>query len=147
MDVIILTIEFLQKEISELEPKIKSIEDQFSNTLPSAEWDRLRQKTRESIDTFQKNLQERKRTKFIRDQEDYLKDRVYRWRSQDTNPPYRPSVHRFSASSGSDSDSYPTSSNRFLGARYTPGEKRGGARGRPGHVPRMQTRSQALFTT
>ncbi|XP_075188198.1 uncharacterized protein LOC142260821 [Anomaloglossus baeobatrachus] len=144
MDIIVLTIEYLQKEITELTPKIHSIEDQLSNTLSTTEWDKLKLKTKETIAGFQKTLQDRKRLKFIRDQEDYARHRVYRWRFMDFNSTRRPNYNRYSASSSSDSESYSSNSSRFLDTRQHPGGRQGGVRGRPNPSYRIQTRSQGI---
>ncbi|KAM4049971.1 uncharacterized protein ACNLHF_012695 [Anomaloglossus baeobatrachus] len=145
MDIIVLTIEFLQKEIEELGPKIRSIEDQLTNCLPSAEWDKIHKKTQETILDFKKTLQERKRQKFVRDQEDYSRDRVYRWRSFDNfsrRPAGSSGPSRFSASSGSDSDSFFSRPPHFLEQRQSTRGRPGGGRGKAYTPHRVQTRSQ-----
>ncbi|KAM4043968.1 uncharacterized protein ACNLHF_008078 [Anomaloglossus baeobatrachus] len=149
MDIIILTIEFLQKEIEDLGQNISSIEQQLQNTIPSTEWDRIHSKTKENIAEFRRTLQERKRSKFIRDQEDYSKNRVYRWQFTEDNP-RRPAFHnRYSSSSGSDTEQYTSRQSRFLVQRTNQRGKRGAVRGATGTVPtyHVQTRSQALSST
>ncbi|KAM4034656.1 LOW QUALITY PROTEIN: uncharacterized protein ACNLHF_021323 [Anomaloglossus baeobatrachus] len=96
MDIIILTIEFLQKEIEDLGHNISSIEQQLQNTIPTAEWERIHSKTKATIAEFSKTLQERKRSKFLRDQEDYAKNRVYRWQFVE-DIPRRPTQYHCTA--------------------------------------------------
>ncbi|KAM4024097.1 uncharacterized protein ACNLHF_000039 isoform 1-T17 [Anomaloglossus baeobatrachus] len=148
MDLIILTIEFLQAEIEDLGKNITCIEQQLQNTVPSTEWDRIHTKTKDNIAEFRKILQDRKRQKFLRDQEDYSKNRVYRWQyCEDT--PRRPAFHnRYSSSSGSDTDQYSSRQPHFLAQRSGPRGKRGAVRGAVGSTStyRVQTRSQAPST-
>ncbi|CAJ0963058.1 unnamed protein product [Ranitomeya imitator] len=79
LDIILLTVDFLQTAISESEGKIASIEEQLSTLLPAADWSSLKAKTDKVIEEHRKFLQERKRSKFQRDSEDYSQNRVYRW--------------------------------------------------------------------
>ncbi|XP_077154317.1 uncharacterized protein LOC143817102 [Ranitomeya variabilis] len=79
LDIILLTIEFLQEAIKETEEKITTIETQLTSTLTSTEFNTLKSKVDSILSTHQKTLEERKRTKFQRDTEDYLSNRVYRW--------------------------------------------------------------------
>ncbi|KAM4048698.1 uncharacterized protein ACNLHF_008074 [Anomaloglossus baeobatrachus] len=127
MDIIILTIEFLQKEIEDLGQNISSIEQQLQNTVPSTEWDRIHSKTKENIAEFRRTLQERKRSKFIRDQEDYSKNRVYRWQFTEDNPRRPAFYNRYSSSSGSDTEQYTSRQSRFLVQRTNQRGKRGAA--------------------
>ncbi|CAJ0921339.1 unnamed protein product [Ranitomeya imitator] len=78
-DIILLTIEYLQKAIKNTEEKIESIETQLTATLNTTELSTLKSKIDSSLVTYQRSLEERKRTKFQRDTEDYLSNKVYRW--------------------------------------------------------------------
>ncbi|KAM4031977.1 uncharacterized protein ACNLHF_019374 [Anomaloglossus baeobatrachus] len=140
MDLILLTIEYLDKEIEDISANITTIEHQFQNTLSSTEYNNLKAKTESTISEFRKTLQTRKRTKFQRDQEDYQKNQVYTWRSSGFSQPRRfPYSGHYASSNSSDSEQNPSRSS-FLGPRHLPRGKRGGVRD---HVPRtMTTRSQ-----
>ncbi|CAJ0931627.1 unnamed protein product [Ranitomeya imitator] len=83
-DIILLTIEYLQEAIKSTEEKIESIETQLTATLNSTELSTLKNKIDASLVSYQRSLEERKRTKFQRDTEDYLSNKVYRW--EDTAP-------------------------------------------------------------
>ncbi|CAJ0960947.1 unnamed protein product [Ranitomeya imitator] len=78
-DIILLTIEYLQEAIKTTEEKITSIETQLTTTLNSTEFSTLKSKVDSILSTHQRNLEERKRSKFQRDTEDYLTNKVYRW--------------------------------------------------------------------
>ncbi|CAJ0951816.1 unnamed protein product [Ranitomeya imitator] len=84
MDIIIFTIEYLQKEITEMDKQIEGIQQQLTSTLTTDKFDTLKQKIDKTIDDFKNVLQERKRTKFLRDTEDYHRNTVYRWRDVNT---------------------------------------------------------------
>ncbi|XP_069610580.1 vomeronasal type-2 receptor 26-like [Ranitomeya imitator] len=71
MDIMLLTIEYLQKEISEMDKQIEAIQLQLNNTLSSDKFESLKQKIDKTIDEFRNVLQDRKRSKFLRDTEDY----------------------------------------------------------------------------
>ncbi|XP_077117122.1 uncharacterized protein LOC143773609 [Ranitomeya variabilis] len=142
LDIIVLTVEYLQKEISEIRKNIQAIESQLAATLPSAEWSTLKEKTDKIITEHQKNLQDRKRQKFQRDNDDYLSNRVYRWSDSNTFTSWRrrPMQRRFdSHSSGSDS-SVGSTRPPFLGKGRRGGYQHGDQS--DGRGERMTTRSQ-----
>ncbi|XP_077111244.1 uncharacterized protein LOC143767108 [Ranitomeya variabilis] len=105
LDIIILTIEFLQKAIIETKQNIQNIETQLSSTLSSTEWSTLKTKTEKTLAEHQKVLQERKRAKFQRDTDDYANNRVYKWTDSSTSTRRQPRYPRRDGyySSGSDS--------------------------------------------
>ncbi|CAJ0921450.1 unnamed protein product [Ranitomeya imitator] len=78
-EIILLTIEYLQEAIKTTEEKITSIETQLTTTLSNTEFSTLKGKVDSILSTHQKTLEERKITKFQRDTEDYLTNKVYRW--------------------------------------------------------------------
>ncbi|CAJ0968586.1 unnamed protein product [Ranitomeya imitator] len=83
-DIILLTIEYLQEAIKSTEEKIESIETQLTATLNTTELSTLKNKIDASLISYQRSLEERKRTKYQRDAEDYSSNKVYRW--EDTAP-------------------------------------------------------------
>ncbi|CAJ0948250.1 unnamed protein product, partial [Ranitomeya imitator] len=158
MDVILLTIEYLQKEksfiifffllypvISEMDKQIEVIQQQLSSTVASDKFDSLKQKIDKTIDDFKYMLQERKRSKFLHDTEDYHRKTVYKWR--DTNIQRDQRQFRrdyFTTSSSSESESNPRTTSPFLEQRRGRSNK-GRRAGAPDHVngsARTRTRSQ-----
>ncbi|CAJ0968878.1 unnamed protein product [Ranitomeya imitator] len=118
MDIMLLTIEYLQKEISEMDKQIEVIQQQLSNTLTNDKFDSLKQKIDKTMEEFRNVLQERKRSKFLRDTEDYHRRSVYRWR--DTNVQRDRRQYRrdfFTTSSSSDNDSSSRATSPFLEQR------------------------------
>ncbi|XP_069587600.1 uncharacterized protein [Ranitomeya imitator] len=129
-DIILLTIEYLQEAIKTTEEKIESIETQLTSTLSSTEFTTLKGKVDSILTIHQKTLEERKRTKFQRDIEDYLTNNVYKWEDSFPKRP-RPRYRRTpggnyhsggsspaggsSAGSGSETGGAHTSGLRFLG--------------------------------
>ncbi|XP_071972392.1 uncharacterized protein [Engystomops pustulosus] len=82
-DLILLTVETLQKKIAESSTNLKSIEQQLSTSLSPEEWSKLREKVDRTISEFRLDTENKKRQKFLRDTEDYQQKRVYKW--QDPN--------------------------------------------------------------
>ncbi|CAJ0941778.1 unnamed protein product [Ranitomeya imitator] len=78
MDLILLMVDYLHKEIPIIENEIASIESQLRNTLSQEEFNKIKTQTEKVIVEFQSQLQERKRLKFIRDSDDYQHGEVYR---------------------------------------------------------------------
>lgn len=145
----VLTIEFLEVSIKETKEEITAIETQLTASLKTEEWTSLKQKTDRSLLEYRKITEERKRSKFLRDIEDYTLNRVYRWTDQNRRPRWH--THRYNqdtASSGSESEhSTSYASGAFLGDRN---RRRGrpqiqGGRGRsmPDYYTGVVTRSQA----
>lgn len=151
LDLMILTIEFLQQSIEEKTKQLQVIEEQLTATLKSDDWKIAKEKVQKSSEDYRRNTELRKRQKFLRDTEDYQYKRVYRWqeghqmgRNQDR---YR--YEYGSGSSGSDSAGsaygpYFLGPGRPRGRRPT--RARGGAGGVGREEPRMYTRSQVMTT-
>lgn len=155
LDLMVLTIEFLQKSIQDTKAEVTSIETQLADSLPKEEWDSLKLKTEKILTDYRRNTEERKRVKFIRDAEDYSSNRVYRWHDNPRNTRWRtPRTYPDSATSGSDSD-YATHNRGgpFLGARAGRTQGRTNQRGgRGGNTAdnlqnRVMTRSQVGLPT
>ncbi|XP_077112543.1 uncharacterized protein LOC143767907 [Ranitomeya variabilis] len=148
LDIILLTIDFLQTAIIESEAKLTAIEEQLSTTLTATDWSSLKTKTDKTIDEHRKYLQDKKRSKFQRDSEDYASGRVYRWNDSVSTYTRRGySGPRQYGPYSSDSDSSTSGpQNRFLFGRPSsrPNTRPGGDRqgGPPGNRERMTTRSQ-----
>ncbi|CAJ0940507.1 unnamed protein product [Ranitomeya imitator] len=145
MDIMLLTIEYLQKEILEMDKQIEVIQQQLTNTLTNDKFDNLKQKIDRTIEEFRNVLQERKRSKFLRDTEDYHRRSVYRWRDiniQRDRRQYRREF--FTTSSSSDNDSNSRTTSPFLEQRRGRSNRgrRGGAPEHADSGPRVRTRSQ-----
>ncbi|XP_073522647.1 protein spinster homolog 1-like [Phyllobates terribilis] len=76
MDIIVLTIDFLQKEITNLHTRIASTEQQLSNTISSEEFTTLKNKVDKTISEYRNELQIQKKSKFLCDAENYLNNQV-----------------------------------------------------------------------
>lgn len=153
-DLILLTVEFLQKALEEQTAKIKTIEEQLIATTPVEEWDKIKEKTEKMMTDHRKNIEMFKRQKFLRDAEDYRLNRVYRWQDPQFYGGNRGGRHAYDSSgSGSDTSasSYRSSNNIFLGRGQRrggrPQGKRGGATGHDPGEQRMWTRSQVSRRT
>ncbi|XP_072009039.1 uncharacterized protein [Engystomops pustulosus] len=146
-DLITLTVEYLQKEITKTEENISMIENQLTSTLTTEEIKTLKGKTTQQLERFRKESEKKKRDKFIRDTQDYLLERVYRWQdAYPTRAPYRGYRDTAeSSSSGSDFYGPPSARGRFLGQRdHRRGRQRRGGEDNIGATqgPTMTTRSQ-----
>ncbi|XP_077132593.1 uncharacterized protein LOC143787590 [Ranitomeya variabilis] len=137
-DLMTLTLSYLQKDLDSVNTHIQAIESQLTSTMPQEEFQELRTKNLEHLRQHRLEVEKRKRSKFLRDTEDYLQNRVYQWR--DT----RPSTRRHSSISSSGStDSRPgtSSSASFLG------NNRGRRRGRRGGAASAGGESRNQITT
>ncbi|CAJ0963911.1 unnamed protein product [Ranitomeya imitator] len=131
------------RELIDLKEKITTAEQQLVDTIKPEDFKTLKTKLDSTITEFRNNLQEKKRTKFLRDADDYKYNSVYRWRF--TGPyrgsrPYRRNNNSFSTSSDSD---FGTSRPPFLEQRRArPQRGRRGEEGGNTDRQRMTTRSQ-----
>ncbi|XP_041421112.1 uncharacterized protein LOC121394352 [Xenopus laevis] len=83
-DILLLNIEYLQNAIPEVMSRIKAIELQLKNALRSDEYKEMLTRTDEAIAKHRRLVEERKRTKFHRDAEDYRTGNVYQWNAAST---------------------------------------------------------------
>ncbi|CAJ0937917.1 unnamed protein product [Ranitomeya imitator] len=146
-DLMTLTLSYLQKNLDTVNAQISAIENQLTSTMPQEEFQELKTKNHEMLRLHRSELEKKKRSKFLRDTEDYLQNRVYQWRD----------VRRFtrrhsSLSSSGSTDSRPGTSNPSISHPSFLGNTRGRQKGRRGGganaagEPRnqMETRSQGL---
>ncbi|CAJ0949097.1 unnamed protein product [Ranitomeya imitator] len=89
MDLIVLTIDFLQKEITDLKSRITTTEQQLNNTLSPEDFRTLKTRLDHTTTELRDNLQARKRSKFLCNTEDYKNNQVYRWQSFRNRRPTR----------------------------------------------------------
>ncbi|OCU01153.1 hypothetical protein XELAEV_18006939mg [Xenopus laevis] len=79
LDILLLNIEFLHKAIPEVRSQIVNIERDLKESLQPAELKSLLTRTEESLQRHRREVEDRKRAKFIRDTEDYRSGNVYQW--------------------------------------------------------------------
>ncbi|CAJ0926903.1 unnamed protein product [Ranitomeya imitator] len=79
-DLMTLTLSYLQKNLDTVNAQINAIESQLTSTMPLEEFQELKTKNQELLRSHRAELEKRKRSKFLRDTEDYLQNRVYQWR-------------------------------------------------------------------
>ncbi|XP_069822560.1 zinc finger protein ZFP2-like isoform X2 [Dendropsophus ebraccatus] len=109
-DLMVLTIDYLQRSIKKTREKISTIELQLMSCLSEEEWTSLKSKIENVLTEFRKKAELKKKEKFLKDTEDYLLNRVYRWQDPPSGNVSKPSYTRcFSqdktSSSRSESDS------------------------------------------
>ncbi|XP_073508209.1 uncharacterized protein [Phyllobates terribilis] len=123
-----------QKEIVISKEQISNIESQLTSTTSAEELSSLKIKVNQNLEQHRRDTENRKRLKFIRDTEDYQKNRVYKWRDFSTikhGPGYPGRSSTDLSSSGSETDRRDqpsTSTHHFLGYRKKY-NRRGGGRG------------------
>ncbi|OCT56013.1 hypothetical protein XELAEV_18003526mg [Xenopus laevis] len=79
LDIITLTIEYIQKELATVSEQVHALETQLLQSGNQEEFTALKAQIESSIQRFRLETEERKRGKFLRDAEDYVNGRVYRW--------------------------------------------------------------------
>ncbi|CAJ0942237.1 unnamed protein product [Ranitomeya imitator] len=146
MDLILLTVDYLHKEIPIIEKEIASIESQLRNTISQEEFNKIKTQIDKTMIEFQTQLQERKRLKFIRDSDDYQRGEVYRWTNKNSETTERRPYRRWNSSysSGSESDGSWSSFRSYQGRGRNP-RNRSNRQNSSATEPlstRMQTRSQ-----
>ncbi|XP_069618109.1 uncharacterized protein [Ranitomeya imitator] len=144
MDLIVLTIDFLQKEISELQTKITSSEQQLKSTSSPEDFQILKEKIDKNVSDLRDTLQARKRNKFLRDTEDYRNNQVYCWQSTSSFRNRRPIRREYSPISTSSDSDFGTTRSSFLEPCRARGNRgrRGGGGDYGQDLHRMTTRSQ-----
>ncbi|CAJ0934575.1 unnamed protein product [Ranitomeya imitator] len=123
MDLIVLTIDFLQKEITDLKIRITATEQQLNNTLSSEDFKTLKTKLDHTTTELRDNLQARKRSKFLRDTEDYKNNQVYRWQSSRYRRPTRRGYSPTSTISDTSSGTNPSRKTRRRSRRHRSGSR------------------------
>lgn len=119
-DIILLTIDTLQKKLTESREKIQSVEQQIFATTALEDWTATKEKIDKIIQDFRITNESKKRQKFLRDTDDYALDRVYRWQDNRPNRFYSNSQcsnQRYHTSSSDSDNSTSSQRGRFLGRR------------------------------
>ncbi|CAJ0944555.1 unnamed protein product [Ranitomeya imitator] len=126
-DLMTLTLSYLQKNLDTVNAQISAIENQLTSTMPQEEFQELKTKNQEMLRSHRSELEKKKRSKFLRDTEDYLQNRVYQWRD------VRRSTRRHSSLSSSVStDSRPGTLNPSASHSSFLGNNRGRQKGKRG---------------
>ncbi|CAJ0917147.1 unnamed protein product [Ranitomeya imitator] len=81
-DLMTLTLAHLQKNLDTVNTQISTIENQLASTLMQEEFQAFKAKNPETLQVHWQELEKKKRSKFLRDTEDYLQNRVYQWRDK-----------------------------------------------------------------
>ncbi|CAJ0931129.1 unnamed protein product, partial [Ranitomeya imitator] len=148
LDLMTLTLDYLHKEVKTSQDKLQSIETQLKDTSSKEEFESIKSRMKDNLEVYRLETEKRKRQKFIRDTQDYLQNRVYRWRGSTTSYRYNYRGSRFTGgSSTSSSDNERTDIQRapFLGTdrRFNRRKGRGGvASAAETNRHTMNTRSQ-----
>ncbi|XP_056373727.1 uncharacterized protein LOC130267674 [Hyla sarda] len=79
LDLILLNIEFLQKDISSTQTRINTIDESLKLASSQEDYDKLIQKQTLFLQKFRTELENTKRHKWHRDTNDYASNRVYTW--------------------------------------------------------------------
>ncbi|XP_041419680.1 uncharacterized protein LOC121393902 [Xenopus laevis] len=84
-DIILLNIEFLQHEILESSKHIEAMSDKLRECSPIETYRAQLRQMEENLDKHRREIEERKRSKFRRDESDYSSGQVYSWQRTDTD--------------------------------------------------------------
>ncbi|XP_044128934.1 uncharacterized protein LOC122922401 [Bufo gargarizans] len=119
LDLIVLTVEYLNTAIEECKAHITTAKEQLRDCLKSEDLATLYEKTDKQCRELQAKIEATKRSKFLRDVEDYSSQRVYRWQDKSgTAIPFFTRDRRTgSATSSTGSDTSGATSIHFLGKR------------------------------
>ncbi|CAJ0968529.1 unnamed protein product [Ranitomeya imitator] len=136
-----LTLAYLQKNLDTVNTQISAIENQLSSTLPQEDFQEIKSKNQETLRIHQQELEKKKRSKFLRDTEDYLQNRVYQWQDKQ-----RFSRRQTSQSSSGSTDSRAVTINVSTSAPFL-GNNRGQEKGRRGGWANATGDSRTQVTT
>ncbi|OCT84264.1 hypothetical protein XELAEV_18022417mg [Xenopus laevis] len=84
-DIILLNIEFLQREILESSKHIEAMSDKLKECSPIETYRTQLRQMEENLDKHRREIEERKRSKFRRDESHYSSGQVYSWQRTDTD--------------------------------------------------------------
>ncbi|XP_056408118.1 uncharacterized protein LOC130306862 [Hyla sarda] len=124
-DVIILNIEFLQRDIAATSDKVKTLESTLETILSSDDYTKLCSKQSSFLAKLKTEQENIKRHKWYRDVQDYQNGRIYNWGDLSTNTRRtrrlkdQPGTSRQNARPTEPASSSPTAPQDFLGARQT----------------------------
>lgn len=90
MDLIILNIEFPQRETAQMKIKVNDAETLLKSNLPDDDYSSFVSKQQDFLLKFKSDLEENKRKKWHRDIVDYQNGKVYNWASRP-----QPAIHRW----------------------------------------------------
>lgn len=78
MDIMLLNMEFLQKEVQNIQKKILAYEIQLKNLMGGQDYVKMMEHTVEDLGKYKSNIETTKRQKWFRDQDDYIKGDIYK---------------------------------------------------------------------
>ncbi|KAM4049659.1 uncharacterized protein ACNLHF_010448 isoform 1-T5 [Anomaloglossus baeobatrachus] len=124
LDLMTLTVDHLQRDIKKTQERIRNIEVQLETANATVEeFNNFKHKIQSNLEQHRRDLENRKRSKFIRDADDYTQGRVYRWQDNYSTTRFRYQSRRspseYSNSSTDSEHRGPSTSNfaPFLGQR------------------------------
>ncbi|XP_056402516.1 uncharacterized protein LOC130295627 [Hyla sarda] len=79
LDLILLNIEFLQKDVSQSRLRTTALEDSLKSALNQNDYEVFLEKQSTFLAKFRSELEEQKRHKWYRDSQDYSSGRIYNW--------------------------------------------------------------------
>ncbi|XP_077117409.1 uncharacterized protein LOC143773998 [Ranitomeya variabilis] len=132
-----LTLEHLHQGIVQSKERITNIEQQLASSSTPEELQDLKTRINTTIEQHRRDTEARKRSKFIRDAEDYEQNKVYKWRDNfssgtfSTRPSYRSTTDISTSGSDQERRERPTGG-RFLGRGRRQPRRRGPVEERDG---------------
>ncbi|KAE8622794.1 hypothetical protein XENTR_v10005391 [Xenopus tropicalis] len=81
-DIILLNIEYLQREVMETKQRLQTIECELKQQTNTEVYQEQLRHMEESLSKHRQSIEERKRLKFHRDEADYNTGRIYRWQRE-----------------------------------------------------------------
>ncbi|CAH2320307.1 Hypothetical predicted protein [Pelobates cultripes] len=89
VDLMVLTIESLQKELTKLIKEIAATEQELAAVTALTDLETLKKQIEDKLKEYQRETEEFKKKKIHRDELDYQRDQVYTWYSRADNRSYR----------------------------------------------------------
>lgn len=86
MDLMDLTMKQLLKEIKKCKEEIEWQEESLEKVFTPHEWSALKMKSEHQLQILRLEIEGRKKRKFMRDEEDYRKGKVYKWTEEPLSP-------------------------------------------------------------
>lgn len=79
LDLMLLTVQHLQKAISEIKVEVEQTDQEFKASVTATEFNKIHEELKTNINKMREQLMVMKIKKFERDTRDYLNDKVYTW--------------------------------------------------------------------
>ncbi|XP_077129924.1 uncharacterized protein LOC143785106 [Ranitomeya variabilis] len=136
-DLMTFTLEHLHRGIAQSKERITNIEQQLASSSTPEELQDLKTRINTTIEQHRRDTEARKRSKFIRDADDYEQNKVYKWRDNSisgtfsTRSNYRSTTDISTSGSDQERRERPSTS-RFLGRGRRQPRRRGPVEERDG---------------